>query len=46
MTSMLPSRRRSHAGAQEQVAPQDFYGGRFAIVADPHGASFGILKTS
>lgn len=34
------------AGAQEQVAPQDYFGGRFAILADPHGASFGILKVS
>ena len=33
-------------GAQEQVAPQDFFGGRFAIVADPQGASFGLLKVS
>ena len=31
-------------GAQEQVAPMEFPGGRFAIVADPQGASFGLLK--
>jgi predicted enzyme related to lactoylglutathione lyase len=31
-------------GARELVAPQDFPGGRFAIVADPQGASFGLLK--
>lgn len=30
--------------ATELVAPVDFPGGRFAIVADPHGASFGLLK--
>ena len=33
-------------GASEQVAPQDFPGGRFAIVSDPQGASFGLLKTN
>ncbi len=32
-------------GAQEIVRPQDFPGGRFAIVADPQGAAFGLLKT-
>ena len=32
------------AGARELVSPMDFPGGRFAIVADPQGASFGILK--
>ena len=32
-------------GAQEMVAPQDFPGGRFAIVSDPQGASLGLLKT-
>lgn len=31
-------------GAQEMVAPQDMPGGRFAIVSDPQGASFGLLK--
>ena len=33
-------------GARELVAPMDFPGGRFAIVADPQGASFGLLRTS
>ena len=33
-------------GAHEMVAPQDFPGGRFAIVTDPEGASFGLLKTA
>jgi predicted enzyme related to lactoylglutathione lyase len=31
-------------GAQEMVAPQDFPGGRFAIISDPQGAVFGLLK--
>ena len=31
------------AGAQEMMAPQDFPGGRFAIIADPQGAAFGLL---
>jgi predicted enzyme related to lactoylglutathione lyase len=31
-------------GAQEMLAPQDFPGGRFAIVGDPQGAAFGLLK--
>jgi predicted enzyme related to lactoylglutathione lyase len=33
-------------GATEMVAPQDFPGGRFAIVSDPQGASFGLLRTA
>lgn len=32
------------AGATETVAPQDFPGGRFAIVSDPQGAVFGLMK--
>jgi predicted enzyme related to lactoylglutathione lyase len=32
-------------GAREIVPPQDFPGGRFAIVADPQGATFGLLKS-
>jgi predicted enzyme related to lactoylglutathione lyase len=31
-------------GATELVAPQDMPGGRFAIVSDPEGASFGLLR--
>lgn len=31
-------------GAQEILPPQDMPGGRFAIVSDPDGASFGLLK--
>ena len=32
-------------GAQEMLAPDDFPGGRFAIVSDPQGATFGLLKS-
>jgi predicted enzyme related to lactoylglutathione lyase len=28
------------------LPPQDFPGGRFAIVSDPQGASIGLLKTT
>jgi uncharacterized protein len=31
-------------GGSEMVPPQDMPGGRFAIVSDPQGAAFGILK--
>jgi hypothetical protein len=31
-------------GAKELLPPQEFPGGRFAIVSDPEGASFGLLK--
>ena len=31
-------------GAQEMLAPGDFPGGRFAILSDPQGAAFGLLK--
>ena len=33
-------------GAREMNAPMDFPGGRFAIVVDPQGASFGLLRTA
>ena len=33
-------------GAQEQVAPTEYPGGTFAIVTDPQGASFGLLKAN
>jgi predicted enzyme related to lactoylglutathione lyase len=39
-------RRALDLGATEMLPPQDFPGGRFAIVADPQGASFGLLKVS
>lgn len=32
------------AGAREMLAPRDFPGGRFAILSDPQGAAFGILR--
>jgi len=31
-------------GAKEMVPPRDFPGGRFAIVSDPQGAVFGLIK--
>ena len=34
----------TQVGGQEMMAPQDFPGGRFAIVRDPQGAVFGLLK--
>lgn len=34
----------TQAGARELVSPMDFPGGRFAIVTDPQGAAFGLLK--
>jgi predicted enzyme related to lactoylglutathione lyase len=33
-------------GATEMVAPTEYPGGRFAIVTDPQGASFGLLKVA
>lgn len=33
------------AGATEMLPPQDFPGGRFSIVSDPEGATFGIMKS-
>jgi predicted enzyme related to lactoylglutathione lyase len=32
------------AGATEMLAPADFNGGRFAILGDPQGAAFGLLR--
>ncbi len=37
-------RKAIEAGAHEMLAPDDFPGGRFAILSDPQGASFGLLK--
>jgi predicted enzyme related to lactoylglutathione lyase len=34
----------TEAGGKEVLAPQDMPGGRFAIVSDPQGASFGLLR--
>lgn len=36
-------RRALELGGREMVAPQDFPGGRFAIVSDPQGAAFGLM---
>jgi predicted enzyme related to lactoylglutathione lyase len=33
-------------GAREVNAPTEYPGGKFAIVTDPEGASFGLLKTN
>jgi hypothetical protein len=33
-------------GAGEMVVPQDYPGGRFAIVSDPQGAMFALFKVS
>lgn len=37
-------RKAIESGGQEMMAPQDFPGGRFAILSDPQGAAFGLLK--
>ena len=34
------------AGAKEMLSPQDFPGGRLAILGDPQGAMFGVLKVA
>jgi predicted enzyme related to lactoylglutathione lyase len=39
-------KKATQAGGKELLAPQDFPGGRFAIVSDPQGAAFGLLKMS
>jgi predicted enzyme related to lactoylglutathione lyase len=31
-------------GGKEMLSPMDMPGGRFAIVSDPEGAAFGLLK--
>lgn len=31
-------------GGTEMLAPQDYPGGRFAVVSDPQGAVFGPMK--
>jgi predicted enzyme related to lactoylglutathione lyase len=33
-------------GASEMMEPQEYPGGRFAILRDPQGASFGLLKSA
>ena len=37
-------RKATEAGGREMMAPQDYPGGRFAILSDPQGAAFGLLK--
>ncbi len=37
-------KKATELGASEMVAPQDFPGGRFGIVSDPQGATFGLLN--
>ncbi len=37
-------RKAIESGGQEMMAPQEFPGGRFAILSDPQGATFGLLK--
>jgi uncharacterized protein len=37
-------KKATESGAQAMLEPQDFPGGRFAILADPQGAAFGLLK--
>jgi len=32
------------AGGQAMLPPNDFPGGRFAILSDPQGAVFGVIK--
>jgi predicted enzyme related to lactoylglutathione lyase len=34
------------AGGHEMLAPQSYPGGRFAVVSDPQGAAFGLLKAN
>ncbi len=40
------TKKAKDAGARETVPPMDFPGGRFSILADPQGASFGLLKAN
>jgi len=39
-------RKAIELGAKEVNAPTEYPGGKFAIVTDPQGASFGVLKTN
>lgn len=39
-------RRAVDLGAQSMVEPQDIPGGRFSLLSDPQGASFGLLRTT
>lgn len=37
-------KKATEAGGTEMLAPREFPGGRFAILADPQGAVFGLMK--
>lgn len=36
----------AQAGGAVTVGPDDYFGGRFAIVSDPQGATFGLFKSA
>jgi predicted enzyme related to lactoylglutathione lyase len=36
----------SGLGGRVLVSPTAFPGGRFAVVADPHGAAFGLIEAA
>ena len=36
----------AEAGGTVTVQPQDYFGGRFAVIRDPQGATFGLFKSS
>jgi len=38
------AKRAVEAGGKEMLAPMDFPGGRFSLIADPQGAIFGLLR--
>ena len=40
------ARKAAELGGKVMAEPQDFPGGRFAVVTDPQGGSFGILRMS
>jgi uncharacterized protein len=40
------AKKAAELGGKVNVAPQDFPGGRFAVISDPQGAAFGILRMS
>lgn len=36
-------RKAMDLGARGLVAPQEYPGGKFAVISDPQGASFGLI---
>lgn len=40
------ARRASELGGQQLVPPQDYPGGRFAVLSDPQGAAFAVFKSA